>query len=85
MMKKRTTRTMVTAGFMAASIAVTACMAGCSVQEAGDTEKQEQAQAQVQETESADTSAELEDVTVILDEKAAAQIDLQTHLFVAGN
>ncbi len=67
MMKKRTTRTMVTAGFMAASIAVTACMAGCSVQEAGDTEKQEQAQAQVQETESADTSAELEDVTVILD------------------
>ena len=25
------------------------------------------------------------DVTVILDEKAAAQIDLQTHLFVAGN
>ena len=63
MRKKRTLGTMVTTGFMATAIAMTAFMAGCSAQAAGDTEEQEHAG----ETDSSGTAGELEDVTVILD------------------
>ena len=44
MRKKRTLGTMVTTGFMATAIAMTAFMAGCSAQAAGDTEEQEHAE-----------------------------------------